>query len=271
LTPTPELFRDVTERLRAAGVDYPRLVARVLWEHAHTKTLSPTSVGERESLFESFIRRRIAREPVAYITGHREFWSLDFAVGPGVLVPRPESETLIEQLVRAFPDKSAPLALLDLGAGSGCLIAAALSEYPNATGTAVERSEAALAYCRANLEKLGLSGRCRVIAQDFAQAAGSYDGILANPPYIRRGDIASLAPEVRLFEPLEALDGGEDGLEAYRLLVTLSARLLKPSGLAFFEIGASQADALSAMMGRRLVGIVPDLAGNPRCAVGRKS
>jgi len=271
LTAAAELLRDAAERLRGAGVDNPRLDARVLWEHAQKITLSPTSVGERENLFESFIARRIAREPVAYITGHKEFWSLDFEVGPGVLVPRPESETLIEQLLKAFPDREAAHEFLDLGTGSGCLLISALKQYPSARGIGVDSSPSALAMARRNVEKHGLLGRCRLIEGDFSKIEGRFGGILANPPYIPNGDIASLAPEVRLHEPLQALDGGQDGLDSYRVLVPLTERLLTPDGLAFFEIGSSQSGAVSALLGGRLVGVARDLAGIDRCVIGRGS
>ncbi len=233
---------DTAERLRAAGVDNPRLDARLL-------------------ATEEQIARRIAREPVAYILGHKGFWTLDIQVGPGVLIPRPETETLIEEMLRRIPDRTAALDIVDLGTGSGCLIAAALSEYPGAHGTGIDASEAALSWARKNTA-------AELVLGDFAAIGGGYDVILSNPPYIRTGDIALLAPEVRLYEPVQALDGGPDGLAAYRALEI--GRLLKPQGLAFLEIGAGQGADVAAVIaskGLKVLDIVPDLAGIERCVV----
>lgn len=235
---------DAIERLRAAGVDNPRLDARLLTT-------------------EEQIARRVAREPVAYILGRKGFWTLDIQVGPGALIPRPESETLIEQLLKYFPDRSAALDILDLGTGTGCLLAAALSEFPNARGMGIDSSEAALAWARRNVEAKLLRG-------EFADAAGLHDAILCNPPYIRSADIAGLAPEVRLYEPVGALDGGADGLGAYRVLAPVIDRLLKPEGLAFLEIGAGQGEAVTAIMtgkGLKVFEIASDLAGIARCVI----
>jgi len=301
LTTVSDLLRDAAERLRAAGIDSARVDARILLAHAlgvepnSVFSLSPAKrgrgqgegvvaasdafdtpsprpsppEGEREVLvlFESFLARRIAREPVAYITGAKEFWSLDFAVGPGVLIPRPETETLVEQVLKRFPDREAPLDVLDLGTGTGCLLIAVLREYANARGVGLDSSPQALGWARRNVEKH--RARARLIEGDFAAGAGAYDVILANPPYIRTEGIATLAPEVRLYEPLQALDGGADGLEAYRALGPLTERLLKPDGLVFLEIGAGQGPAVGKLI--KTVEIVPDLAGIDRCVIGRKS
>ncbi|HEX4862310.1 MAG TPA: peptide chain release factor N(5)-glutamine methyltransferase [Rhizomicrobium sp.] len=253
-------MKDAIERLRAAGVDNPRLDARVLREAAS---------GDAE--FESFIARRVAREPVAYITGHKEFWSLDFAVGPGALVPRPETETLIEQVLAHFPDRAAPLDVLDLGTGTGCLLVAALHEYRNASGVGVDSSTEALAWARRNVEKHGLQGRCALTLGDFADVVGAYDVILSNPPYISSSEISELEPDVRLHEPRAALDGGPDGLDAYRALGQVLRRLLKPGGLTFLEIGAGQDDAAAGLLDLEILGIAPDLAGIPRAVIGKKS
>jgi release factor glutamine methyltransferase len=292
-------LKDAVERLREAGVDNPRLDARVLLAHAQSNppleggskfaqqisgrgqspasdpspknpsdfSTLPQGGGGIAERFEEFVQRRIAREPVAYITGHKECWSLDFAVGPGVLIPRPETETLVEQVLKHFPDRAAPLDVLDLGTGTGCLLIAVLSEYRDARGVGVDSSLQALGWARRNVEKHG--SNARLLQGDFAAATGAYDVILANPPYIRTEDIAALAPEVRLFEPVQALDGGADGLDAYRLLAPEIERLLRPGGLAFLEIGAGQGPAVGKMM--KTVDIVPDLAGIDRCVIGRKS
>jgi release factor glutamine methyltransferase len=238
-------LRDTIQRLRAAGVDNPRLDARLLTT-------------------EEQIARRIAREPVAYILGRKEFWSLDLAVGPGALIPRPESETLIEQVLKHFPDRNAALDILDLGTGSGCLLAAVLSEYPNARGTGIDSSPEALVWARQNLGE-----RAELILGDFTEAQGAYDVILSNPPYIRACDIAALAPEIRLYEPIRALHGGPDGLDAYRVLAPVVGRLLKPEGRAFLEIGVGQGPAVAELM--KSTEIARDLAGIERCVIGLKS
>jgi release factor glutamine methyltransferase len=261
-----ERFRDAVERLRAAGVDNPRLDARVLWEHAKKMNRPPQGEG---GIFEALIARRVAREPVAYILGRKGFWSLEFAVGPGALVPRPETETLVERVLAAFPDRVAPLSVLDLGTGTGCLLLSVLHEYPNARGIGVDASPEALAWARRNAEGLGLGGRCRMVAGTWGDdLSDGYDVILSNPPYIRASDIAQLAPEVRLYEPPGALDGGPDGLEAYRSLGPEIHRLLNPCGLAFLETGEGQAATVVEILGQSGLGcreIAADLAGIGRC------
>ncbi|MEI9989802.1 MAG: peptide chain release factor N(5)-glutamine methyltransferase [Rhizomicrobium sp.] len=268
------------ERLREAGVDNPRLDARLLWEFARSLS-SPAVAGEgdREAVegaaagtsFDALVIRRAAREPLAYITGHREFWSLDFAVGPGVLIPRPDTETLIEELIHLHPDRSAPLSILDLGTGSGCLLVAALTEYPNAHGIGIDSSPEALAWARRNVAAHGLQARASLIESAWPEEASpGFDAILANPPYIPTADIDALEPEVSRHEPRQALDGGADGLVAYRALAPRIAHLLKPSGSAFLEFGIGQADDVTAIMAASGLGnmkIAPDLAGIPRCVV----
>jgi release factor glutamine methyltransferase len=220
--------------------------------------------------YQNLIARRLAREPLAYITGRKGFWTLDLAVGPGVLVPRPETETLIEVALALFPDKTAPWTIADLGAGTGALLAAALSEFPNATGAAFERSEAALPYARRNLETFGR--RATLVTGDWSAAGQEeFDLILSNPPYIPGADIAGLAPEVRLFEPHAALDGGPDGLDAYRSLSGLLPRLMRPGGVALLELGQGQAGQVEPLFQKLTVDrVAPDLAGIPRVLVLKK-
>jgi release factor glutamine methyltransferase len=253
------LLSEAARRLAAAGVDNPRLDARLLWEHA-----------ENQPAFESFVTRRCGREPLAYITGHKEFWSLDFEVGPGVLVPRPETETIIEQAIALLPDRSAPLRLLDLGTGSGCLLVAFLKEFPNSRGLGVDASEKARAYATANVNHHRLTDRAEIRPGNWGEEIeGGWDVILSNPPYIRTADIAGLAPEVR-FEPTEALDGGLDGLGSIRLLAAAMARLL--GGVGLTEIGAGQAAEAAIAMGDAglvVVRTAADLAGIPRVLVTR--
>jgi release factor glutamine methyltransferase len=245
------------KRLAAAGIDSARLDARLLYEH----------VQGDSAAFEAAITRRLSREPVAAITGHKEFWSLDFAVGPGVLIPRPDTETLIEQALALYPDRNAPLRMADLGTGSGAILVAAMREFPNATGIGFDISEEACRYATANAARL-IGGRAKVVKAGFQWADGPWDLIFSNPPYIPSADIAGLQPEVRDHEPRMALDGGPDGLEAYRALAELLPFRLAPGGHALLEIGLGQAPAMELMFpGLELVRIAPDLSGIPRCVV----
>jgi release factor glutamine methyltransferase len=186
------------------------------------------------------------------------------------LIPRPETETVIEQALACFPDRGALLRVLDLGTGTACLPVAFLKEFPNASGLGIDRSEEARAYARRNVTRHGLDRRCEIRGGDWAEAvAGPYDVILSNPPYIKTMDLAGLEPEVA-YEPVSALDGGPDGLSAYRALVPVLARLLSPSGRAFIEIGAGQAGEVSAVLaqaGLDIIKVAPDLAGIPRVLI----
>jgi release factor glutamine methyltransferase len=254
---------DAARRLAAAGIENPRLDARVLWNHAN---------GDG-ALFEDFLSRRAAREPLAYITGRKEFWSLDFEVGPGVLIPRPETETVIEQALAIFPDRAAPLKVLDLGTGTACLLVAFLKEFPNARGLGVDTSTETRTCAFRNVARHGLAGRCEIRSGDWDKAVtGPYDLVLSNPPYIRTADLAGLEPEVA-YEPVLALDGGPDGLSAYRALAPALARLLSPSGYAFLEIGAGRSTEVRAILttcGFTLNKVAPDLAGIPRVLVVKR-
>lgn len=247
------------ERLSAAGIENARLDARVLMAHA-----------ANDALYDQFLARRIAREPVAYITGTKEFWSLALDVGPGVLVPRPETETLIEEALREFPDRAAPLRVIDFGTGSGALLIAFLSEFANARGLGIDDSPDALAWAERNLAKHAMVGRCELSLGDWAQSPEtSFDVIFSNPPYLTRDEIAAAPPELR-YEPRGALDGGPDGLDAYRALAPVIARRLKPQARAFLEIGAGQGDAVASLLaaqGLETMRIAPDLAGIARCVV----
>jgi len=271
-----DLLHAAAEQLAAAGVDSPRLDARILLAEAMgvrrddliAAAHQPTASQARR--YEALIARRLAREPLAYITGRKGFWSLDLKVGPGVLVPRPETETLVELALSLFRDPGVPLSIADLGAGSGALLAAALTEFPQAHGMAFERSPEAIAYARSNLAAFG--DRARLIASDWAEAGdGSFDLVFSNPPYIPTSDIAGLAPEVRLFEPHAALDGGPDGLDAYRDLARLLPRLMRPGAVALLELGRGQAAAVEPLFQKLAVDrVAPDLAGIPRVLVLKK-
>ena len=189
------------------------------------------------------VARRAAHEPLALILGRREFWSLEFAVSPATLIPRPESETLIEAAVAAFAHCAPPRLLLDLGTGTGCLLLAALSEFPAALGVGVDCSAEAAALAAGNAVALHLADRALFVCGDWADPLDAqFDLVLCNPPYVRTADLDGLMPEVARHEPRTALDGGPDGFAAWRRLLPALPRLLAPEGVAVLEIGAGQAE-----------------------------
>jgi len=269
-------------RLASAGIEFARLDARLLLALALDKPADELAregahLSEHQAArLSSLVGRRAAREPYAFIAGHRAFWSLDFEVGPGVLVPRPETETLIEELGRTLKDqRRRQLAIGDFGTGSGCLLIAALTEFPQATGLGLDNSSEALRWARKNVEKHSLFDRATLRHQDWAdEMPDQFDVILSNPPYIRHQDVMALAPEVARYEPSSALDGGGDGLAAYRALAPSIARTLRQDGVAFLEIGAGQSEDVKDVLqssGLKVERIVKDLAGIGRCIVARPS
>jgi release factor glutamine methyltransferase len=222
--------------------------------------------------FASLLARREAREPLALILGRREFWGLEFAVSPATLIPRPESETLIEAAIAAFSDRPRPRLILDLGTGTGCLLLAALSEFPGAFGIGVDRSRAAATLAARNATSLGLADRTSVICGDWADALdGRFELVLCNPPYIRSEDLGSLMPEVGAHEPRSALDGGPDGFAAWRRLLPALPRLLAPGSVAVLELGAGQAETAAELASQAgfASDLRPDLMGIPRAIVLR--
>jgi release factor glutamine methyltransferase len=218
--------------------------------------------------------RREAREPLALILGRREFWGLEFAVSPATLIPRPESETLIEAAIAAFLHRPPPRLILDLGTGTGCLLLAASSEFPGAFGIGVDRSPAAAALAARNAASLRLADRASFVCGDWADALdGRFDLVLCNPPYIRSGDLGNLMPEVACHEPRSALDGGADGFAAWRCLLPALPRLLTPGAIAVLELGAGQAETAAELaLQAGLAGdLRPDLMGIPRALVLRRA
>lgn len=249
------LRRAVAARLRDSGIESAELDSGVLLAHALGREASTliAAADERvpaESLerVDRLVQRRLAGEPVARIVGYREFWSREFKLGPDTLVPRPESETVVEAALAAFPDREAALRVLDLGVGSGALLAAILLERPRATGVGIDRSMGALAVARANLAALGLLARATLLCGDWTEPVGArFDLVVANPPYIPTGEIAQLALEVRAYDPTFSLDGGPDGLAAYRVIVADLSRVLTPGGVAVLELGQGQEAAVVAL------------------------
>jgi release factor glutamine methyltransferase len=272
------VLADATARLSAAGVSDARREARLLltvalgWDAARVLAFPEVEMApaERDRL-EALIRRRSAREPVSRILGYREFWSLRLELTPETLDPRPDSETLIEAALGALGDRNRAYRVLDFGTGSGCLLLALLSELPNAVGTGIDLSRGALETARRNAAALGLGDRARFLRGNWgAGLSGRWDVILANPPYIAADELDRLAPEVARFEPKLALDGGVDGLDAYRALAPAIARLLAPAGIAVVEMGAGQAQKATGIMvsvGLALRAVRHDLSGVDRCLV----
>jgi len=215
--------------------------------------------------FEALVARRAAGEPLAYITGTRAFWTIELGVAPGVLIPRPDSETLIEAAVAHFAGTAGPRRILDLGTGSGALLLAALAEWPQAIGVGIDRSTAALAIARANAEALGMTDRASIVEGGWSGTGEQFDLILCNPPYI--GTDEPLPRDVVEHEPPSALFAGPDGLDDYRALAPLLPAQLAPRGIACIEIGATQALAVSALLQAQalVVQIRHDLAGRDRC------
>jgi release factor glutamine methyltransferase len=261
--------------MKAAGLDTPVLDARLIVQHAlgiswdtlYLKEDQPLTDGERTRL-EAELARRAAHEPVSRIVGRRHFWTLDLAVTPDTLDPRADTESLIETVVAAIPDRTRPLRILDLGTGTGAILLALLAEYPDASGFGVDISEGALATARTNADSHGLAARVQFARGNWGQGLeGPFDVIVSNPPYIERQDLPGLPPEVREHDPMLALDGGLDGLDAYRALIPAVVSLLAPDGLAVLEIGAGQADSVTAIAqscGLKPAGRKVDLGGIER-------
>lgn len=265
---------------RARGIDSPDLDARVLIGHAlgldHAALAAqadrPLS-AEQENAIAALARRRLAHEPVARITGTREFWSLPLRVTGATLVPRPETETIVTAALRALDrrgPRSRPWRIADLGTGSGAIMLALLSELPNAFAVGTDISAAALAVARDNARRLKVSRAAYVVCDMASALCGPFDLIVSNPPYIASGDLDRLAPEVRLFDPRVALDGGDDGLQAYRALAASAAALLAHNGVLVIELGKDQAEPVAALIaaaGLAPVAPQPDLNGTPRALI----
>jgi len=269
--PITRALDDATRQLSETS-DTPRLDAELLMAEAlhidrDRLLLSPpdTAVPKR---FSKMVARRSKGEPVAYITGRRAFWNIDLHVGPGVLVPRPDSEVLIASAIEHFDGTGGPGRILDLGTGPGTLLLAALDMWPNATGIGIDVSRSALSYASANARRLGFEKRLKLKVGDWAKGvAESFDLVLCNPPYVAEG--AKLGPGVREFEPDEALFAGETGLDAYRALAPQLPKLLSDGGLAAVEIGHDQAKQVTSLLARDglQARIAHDFADRPRAVL----
>lgn len=277
MTTLGALAARATARLSAAGVEDPRTDARLLLAAAlglRSQDLMlyperPVAAGE-VARAEALIARRAGREPVSRILGRRGFWTLDLALGPDTLDPRPDTETVVEAVLAQRPDRRAPLRIVDFGTGTGCLLLALLSEYPQARGLGIDVSPGAVAVAEANARTNGLADRAAFRVGDWGNGVEDdfYDVAVSNPPYITEAEMAALDPEVLEYDPRRALVAGPDGLEAYRRLIPDLWRVLRPGGLAALEVGKGQAERVASLL--RDAGFArpwnrSDLAGVERC------
>ena len=270
---------EAAARLTAAGIESPHREARMLL--AHTLDVDQAAIiGHPEravpdpDAFRALVDRRSGGVPAAQLLGQQEFWSLSFRVTPDTLIPRPETETLVEAALAAVKERklAAPM-ILDLGTGTGCLLLSLLSECPGARGVGVDRSAAAVDVARGNAEQLGLADRAHFLVSDWAAPLlGRFDIVVSNPPYIATDEIGALQPEVARHEPKQALDGGADGLTCYRAIVDDLPRLLAPGGVVFLEVGLGQWEPVAALLetaGFRVSEPIHDLAGISRCVAAQ--
>lgn len=274
-----EATRAAACALARGGIETPELDARVLAAEAFGVGAADALVGAGRApaagldALDGFVARRLAGEPVARILGRREFWGLDFALAPETLAPRPDTETVVETALSFVADRSSALRVLDLGTGTGCILLALLAELPRALGVGVDLAPGSAGTARRNAERLGLAGRASFLAGRWAEALnGRFDLVVSNPPYIESGAIAGLDREVRLHDPALALDGGADGLDAYRAILRDLPRLLAPEGSAVLEHGAGQGEAVAAIArghGLDVAAASADLAGVRRALAVR--
>ena len=271
----------VADALTAAGFDEARRRARrvlaVALGISNTEVFARLDrmVTENEGERVAMVLRRVLRhEPLSRIAGVREFWGLEFTLSPDTLDPRPESETLIEAIAARLPERDRPHRFLDLGTGTGCLLLALLSEFPAASGIGVDRADGAVDMARRSAARLGFAARARFVTGDWAEGiTGPFDAVIANPPYIPSGEIPSLPSEVCDFDPVAALDGGPDGLDAYHAIARFLPDLLVPGGWFACEVGQGQDSAVAGIIAARglvIDAVVPDLAGIARCVIAQR-
>ena len=276
--------RDLGRRFRDAGIESPELDARLLLGAALGLDLTALVAQSRTILshdaaapIAAFAERRLAGEPVARILGEKEFWGLRFALSPDTLVPRPDTEAVVAAALEFahMLHSTQPLHIADIGTGSGAILLALMSQLPHASGIGTDIAAAALVTARQNAQSLGVGGRVEFIQSDYFSALpGAFDIIVSNPPYVRTADIESLSKEVRNHEPRRALDGGADGLAAYRALCAQSPAHLKAGGALIVEVGHDQADDVAGLMEAAGLNVVTpfrrDLAGIARVVEGHK-
>lgn len=273
MTNIPRALNRAVERFTSIS-DTPRLDAELLMAAAlgigRDRLILDAPRGEEPLTFVNYVERRVAGEPVAYITGHRGFWTIDLEVGPGALIPRPDSETLIAAAVEHFAGTNGPKRILDLGTGPGTLLLAALDQWPDATGVGVDASEDALTYARRNAARIGIGERASLRVGNWAEGIDErFDLVLCNPPYVATDE--ETGPGVAEFEPGEALFAGPEGLDEYRRLAPQLGRLIAPNGLAAIEIGYRQADTVAVLLTQQGLAatVAHDLAGRPRALLIR--
>lgn len=277
--------RALATQFKARGIETPELDARLLIGAAldldHTALAAQAArliTSEESKAIAGFAQRRMAHEPVARILGRKEFWGLDFELSAATLVPRPDTETVIEAALEAFRNdlRSAALRIADIGTGSGAILLALLSEFPEATGVGTDISAEALATAELNARRFDLAGRASFVQCDYAAAlSGPFDLIVSNPPYIPSSHIATLDRDVRDHDPVLALDGGTDGLDAYRAIIPQAAALLGLGGILIVETGHDQSTPVSDLMQAAKLTLprppVADLGGIHRAVMGRKA
>lgn len=269
-----DLYVLTRDELRQGGIENADLVARDLLKRTiDVSDLDIVTNASREIYsgkideMNSYLKRHISGEPVSRIFGEREFWGIPFKITPDVLDPRPDTETIVEVALQRFAG-GAPESILDLGTGSGCIITALMTEWPLARGVANDISDKALAVAEENARRAGVGDRLSFVQGSWGEGVeGLFDLIVSNPPYISNREIPNLPPAVKNFDPILALEGGEDGLECYRALLTEIKRLLKNGGIGLLEVGFSQAQDVSRLVedsGLSVRGVHPDIAGIPR-------
>ncbi len=277
-----DFFAECLAKLQAAGIEAPRLETRLLWAAvlhcAASEVYADIALTAAQKVaIAALVARRLAHEPLDKIVGHREFYKADFKVSTDVLSPRPDSETLVESAL-ALP-LAASARILDLGTGSGCLLISLLAERPQARGTAVDISPAALQIARENAATVGVTKQIKFVCADWfehdfsTKIGGPFALIISNPPYIPSAEIATLAPEVKNYDPRLALDGGVDGLQSYRRLAELAPQLLEDGGYIVLEAGYGQAADIAALFvaqGLQMCAIRKDLGGVDRCIILQK-
>lgn len=274
------LLSTAKQRLREAGIETDVLDATILLQKAlnisrETLIKEPEKSVPNEVVvqFREMLARRINHEPIAYIVGKKEFYGRDFEVTSATLIPRPDSEVLIDAILKHLPkEEKIPIRVIDLGTGSGCLLLTILAEIEGSSGVGVDISPEAILVAQKNAQKLGLAKRVEFRINDWRtdEIRDGFDVVISNPPYIKKNDISGLHPNVYYYEPHTALDGGLDGLECYRQLARVIAQILKPSGMVFLECGLGQHQDVVEIFNQqkfKLVSFEKDLAGINRCII----